>query len=85
MRPRRKIRIFLSYIRMQIGPKPVCFLDFCQRYAAAREILGFLFYTFQVPFVKSYGSDAILIILSAINNNLAKEIYHSAIENNISD
>ena len=44
----------------------------------------FIIDTFQVPFAKSFGADAILIILSAIDNNLAKEIYYAAIENNIS-
>ena len=40
--------------------------------------------TFQIPLVKSFGADAILIILSALDKNLAEEIYLCANEYNMS-
>jgi len=40
--------------------------------------------TYQVYLAKSFGADAILIILSAISEKTAKEIYHVAEELNIS-
>ena len=39
---------------------------------------------FQVPLAKSYGADAILIILSALDDSLSKEIYEEAINYNMS-
>ena len=38
---------------------------------------------FQVKLAKSYGADAILIILSGIDNELAKDLYQTANELNI--
>ena len=35
---------------------------------------------FQVPLAKSYGADAILIILAGVSDNLAKELYEEAIK-----
>ena len=40
--------------------------------------------TFQIPLVKSFGADAILIILSVLDKNLAEEIYQCANEYNMS-
>ena len=37
----------------------------------------------QIPLVKSYGADAILIILSAVSNKLARELYEEAIKFNM--
>ena len=39
---------------------------------------------FQVPLVKSYGADAILIILAGVNNYLANELYNEAKKFNMS-
>ena len=39
---------------------------------------------FQVPLAKSYGADAILIILAGISNNLANELYEEALKLNMS-
>jgi len=39
---------------------------------------------FQVPLAKSYGSDAILIILAGVSNNLAFELYEEALKFNMS-
>jgi len=39
---------------------------------------------FQVPLVKSYGADAVLIILAGVSENLAKEIYEEALKVNMS-
>jgi len=39
---------------------------------------------FQVPLVKSYGADAILIILGGVSDNLANELYEEAIKLNMS-
>ncbi len=36
--------------------------------------------TFQVPLAKSYGADAILIILAGVSDNLANNLYQEAIE-----
>jgi len=36
--------------------------------------------TFQIPLAKSYGADAILIILSGISENLANELYEEALK-----
>ena len=38
---------------------------------------------FQVPLAKSYGADAILIILSGVSESLADEIYEEAIKLNM--
>jgi len=35
---------------------------------------------FQVPFAKSYGADAILIILAGVTDDLAKELYEEALK-----
>jgi indole-3-glycerol phosphate synthase len=39
---------------------------------------------FQVPLAKSYGADAILIILAGISDNLANELYEEALKFNMS-
>jgi indole-3-glycerol phosphate synthase len=39
---------------------------------------------FQVPLAKSYGADAILIILAGVSDNLANELYEEAIRLNMS-
>ena len=40
--------------------------------------------TFQIPLVKSYGADAILIILAGVSDNLANELYEEALKLNMS-
>ena len=39
---------------------------------------------FQIPLAKSYGADAILIILAGVSDNLANELYEEAIKLNMS-
>ena len=39
---------------------------------------------FQVPLAKSYGADAILIILAGVNENLANDLYEEALKLNMS-
>ena len=39
---------------------------------------------FQIPYAKSYGADAILIILAAVNETLANELYEEALKLNMS-
>jgi len=39
---------------------------------------------FQVPLAKSYGADAILIILAGVNDNLALELYEEALKYDMS-
>ena len=39
---------------------------------------------FQIPLAKSYGADAILIILAGISENLANELYEEALKLNMS-
>ncbi len=39
---------------------------------------------FQIPLAKSYGADAILIILAGVNENLANELYEEALKLNMS-
>ena len=39
---------------------------------------------FQVPLAKSYGADAILIILAGVSDNLANELYEEALKLNMS-
>ena len=39
---------------------------------------------FQVPLAKSYGADAILIILAGVSDNLANELYKEALKLNMS-
>ena len=39
---------------------------------------------FQVPLAKSYGADAILIILAGVNESLANELYEEALKLNMS-
>jgi len=39
---------------------------------------------FQVPLAKSYGADAILIILAGVSDNLASELYEKALKHNMS-
>ena len=39
---------------------------------------------FQVPLAKSYGADAILIILAGVSDNLANELYEEALKFNMS-
>jgi len=39
---------------------------------------------FQVPLAKSYGADAILIILAGVSENLANELYEEALKLNMS-
>ena len=40
--------------------------------------------TFQVPLAKSYGADAILIILAGVSDDLANELYEEALKFNMS-
>ena len=40
--------------------------------------------TFQVPLAKSYGADAILIIIAGVNDNLADKLYEEALNLNMS-
>jgi indole-3-glycerol phosphate synthase len=40
--------------------------------------------TFQIPLAKSYGADAILIILAGVSDNLANELYEEALKLNMS-
>ncbi len=40
--------------------------------------------TFQIPLAKSYGADAILIILAGVSDNLANELYEKALKLNMS-
>ena len=40
--------------------------------------------TYQVPLAKSFGADCILIILSAVDKELAKDLYQAANDLNIS-
>ena len=39
---------------------------------------------FQIPLAKSYGADAILIILAGVSDNLANELYEEAVKLNMS-
>ena len=39
---------------------------------------------YQVPLAKSYGADAILIIMAGVSDNLASEIYDEALKHNMS-
>ena len=39
---------------------------------------------FQIPLAKSYGADAILIILAGVSEDLAKELYEEALKFNMS-
>jgi len=39
---------------------------------------------FQIPLVKSFGADAILIILAGVSDNLANELYEEALKLNMS-
>ena len=39
---------------------------------------------FQIPLAKSYGADAILIILAGVNESLANELYEEALKLNMS-
>ncbi len=39
---------------------------------------------FQIPFAKSYGADAILIILAGVNEGLANDLYEEALRLNMS-
>jgi len=39
---------------------------------------------FQIPLAKSYGADAILIILAGVSDNLAEELYEEALRLNMS-
>ena len=40
--------------------------------------------TFQIPLAKSYGADAILIILACVSENLANKLYEEALKLNMS-
>ena len=40
--------------------------------------------TFQIPLAKSYGADAILIILAGVSENLANKLYEEALKLNMS-
>ena len=44
----------------------------------------FFFDKFQVPLAKSYGADAILIILAGVSEDLANELYDEALKYNMS-
>ena len=39
---------------------------------------------FQIPLAKSYGADAILIILAGVSDDLANELYEEALKFNMS-
>ena len=39
---------------------------------------------FQIPLAKSYGADAILIILAGVSDNMASELYDEALKHNMS-
>ena len=39
---------------------------------------------FQIPLAKSYGADAILIILAGVSDDLASDLYHEALKDNMS-
>jgi len=39
---------------------------------------------FQIPLAKSYGADAILIILAGVSDDLASDLYHEALKYNMS-
>jgi len=39
---------------------------------------------FQVPLAKSYGADAILIILAGVSDDLASDLYEEALKFNMS-
>ena len=39
---------------------------------------------FQIPLAKSYGADAILIILAGVNDKLADDLYNEALKSNMS-
>ena len=39
---------------------------------------------FQIPLAKSYGADAILIILAGVSDDLASELYDEALKYNMS-
>ena len=39
---------------------------------------------FQIPLAKSYGADAILIILAGVSDDLANDLYHEALRYNMS-
>jgi indole-3-glycerol phosphate synthase len=39
---------------------------------------------FQIPLAKSYGADAILIILAGVSDDLANELYEEALRLNMS-
>ena len=39
---------------------------------------------FQIPLAKSYGADAILIILAGVSDNLANDLYEEALKFNMS-
>lgn len=39
---------------------------------------------FQIPLAKSYGADAILIILAGVSDDLASDLYHEALRYNMS-
>ena len=40
--------------------------------------------TFQIPLAKSYGADAILIILAGVSESLADQLYYEALKQNMS-
>ena len=47
-------------------------------------ILDFFIDKFQIPVVKSYGADAVLIILAAVTEKTANQLYEDALKLNMS-
>ena len=58
--------------------------DIKKNYSIPILCKDFFIDTFQVALAKSFGADCILIILSAVDNELAKDLYQTANELNIS-
>ena len=55
-----------------------------EKYSAPILCKDFFIDTYQIPLAKSFGADCILIILSAIDKSLAKDLYQAANDLNIS-
>jgi len=58
--------------------------DIKKKYKVPILCKDFFIDTYQVPFAKSFGSDCILIILSAVDKALAIDLYQTAKELNVS-
>ena len=59
-------------------------LDIKKKYQLPILCKDFFIDKFQVPLAKSYGADAILIILAGISEKTADEIYDEALQHNMS-